>query len=96
MPIVLLAAEWRRTAAAERAVSQTVTLALLLVPSVNYVATYSAISRLGIRGDWWHVITAVNGLALLAAFLTFACVPARVRVPAAAAPQPAEAVLPVR
>jgi hypothetical protein len=43
-------------------------LALVVVPWVNYLATWSAINTLHLQGDCWRLATAANAAALLAAF----------------------------
>lgn len=78
VPVLTLFAEWHRDPRPAHTIVRRVVLGLLLLPAVNYVATYSTISRLGITGEWWHVITAVNGLALLAVFVACAFVPVRI------------------
>jgi hypothetical protein len=50
-----------------------VVLGLLAVPLVNYAATRSIIDRLDLTGTAWTLVTALNGLALLAALLLCAC-----------------------
>ena len=48
-----------------------VVLALLAVAALNHFATYALIGRLGISGAAWLVVTSWNGLAVLAAYLTY-------------------------
>jgi hypothetical protein len=48
--------------------ARTLLAVLLAVPAVNYLATWSAIGALGIAGEAWRLVTAVNGAALATAF----------------------------
>jgi hypothetical protein len=44
-------------------------LALLLVPCANFVATHTVLERLTLAPPLWFLVSSLNGLALLAAFL---------------------------
>jgi hypothetical protein len=52
-------------------------LALVLVPWVNYLATWSFINTFHLHGDCWRLATAANAAALLAAFGIHLAVAAR-------------------
>ncbi len=73
LPLVLLVARkgappWRRWPSVRLAL-----IALLALPSVNYLATWSGLVRLGIHdgGPWWLAVTAINAAALSIAWLLY-------------------------
>jgi hypothetical protein len=67
-PLAALATAGTRAALPPRVIG--LLMVLLAVPAVNYLATWSAIGRIGITGDAWQLVTAVNAAALAIAFTT--------------------------
>src|SRR5262249_55348953 len=65
--VALGTGRWGRGAVASPALRYGV-LALLAVPAVNYAATNTVATRLGIGSPAWVAVTAANPLALLAAW----------------------------
>lgn len=71
LPIASLAASARRAPWVERPTLRWLLLALLTVPAVNYLATATAIGRLGLSGGAWLAVTGINSAALTIAFAVY-------------------------
>jgi len=52
--------------------ARTILLALLVIPAVNYMGTYSLLPHVSPSSGWWLAATSANSASLLAAFAVYA------------------------
>lgn len=68
LPLAALVVDPDTRPVATRPIARWTLVGLLVFPFLNYLSTYGALTRLGIEGWRWTLVTSLSGLALLTAW----------------------------